>query len=163
LEAWETFGAAHPEAVTDLRYKLDIPENEGATLCELPSLQKHLSNLTFDHVTHLAIRGLEFTTDDLWQISKIPNLEVLLLRAMGRPNADNPVYNDYFLTIWCRTVLQEGNLSQLKVLIMRRFHLSPAILKELASFPAIKLCNIQSNAMGFNYFSDPDGWEYLGA
>ncbi|KAF2500154.1 hypothetical protein BU16DRAFT_522978 [Lophium mytilinum] len=164
LETWETFVAAHPEAVPDMNYKLDIPDARGTNLCELPSLNKHLSNLTFDHVTRLSIVELAFTTDNLFEIAKIPNLEVLNLQGRVSGNSvDDSVYNDYFLSRWSYVVLGSGHLSKLRVLIFRHFDVTSATLKKLSPFPALALCNLESVCLKSDRNNTSrNGWEVIG-
>ncbi|KAF1973449.1 hypothetical protein BU23DRAFT_430781, partial [Bimuria novae-zelandiae CBS 107.79] len=140
--AWSLFQQAFPgEQELNHHHLIRIPARHGQAAAELPSIQQWLSQLPFSHLSMLNLQGLCLRISDLMVLTNLPNLGVLLLR---HPHGNFPQdLDDKSMRDWSRAVQEKSAFTRLRMVGIHHFSLSfEAVLKCLASYPALRLCTV---------------------
>lgn len=142
--AWSTFQQAFPgEVELNHTYSIRIPAMHGEATTELPSIQQWLKVLPFTHMSMLNIQDLCLRLPDLMILTSLPNLGVLLLR---HPHGNSPQdLDDKAMRDWGRAVQEKGSFTRLRVVGIHYFAPTlQATLKCLSSFPALRICTVET-------------------
>ncbi|KAF2470327.1 uncharacterized protein BDR25DRAFT_33968 [Lindgomyces ingoldianus] len=144
---WSIFKAAYPKEIHQNSYHVLNPNpagvrelSHGLEIMGKQLLSLSLETLSFLCVSSYHINSVHLNTDLL----NFPNLAVLVLtqKKVGTRRATGG--DSHMIQCWGRAVHEKRAFTRLRVLALRRFDISLEVLMSLSLFPALYLCNLDS-------------------